>query len=44
MVRYRTLKKPASITYPRANGSMIDLHRDRGGAKAVVVFYRTAVW
>ena len=25
-------------------GRTVDFHRDRGGAKAAVVFYRSAVW
>ncbi len=29
---------------PDANGKRIRLHEDRGGAKAAVVFYRSAVW
>ena len=29
---------------PDQHGRMIDFHRDRAGAKAVVVFYRSAVW
>ena len=27
-----------------AAGPIIDLHADRGGAKAAVVFFRSAVW
>lgn len=29
---------------PDAHGRHVRLHEDRGGAKAVVVFYRSAVW
>jgi len=29
---------------PDANGRLVRFHADRGGAKAVVVFYRSAVW
>jgi hypothetical protein len=29
---------------PDAHGRVIDFHADRGDAKAVVVFYRSAVW
>ena len=29
---------------PDAFGREIDFHRDRGEAKAVVVFFRSAVW
>jgi hypothetical protein len=29
---------------PDAFGKSIAYHRDRGGAKSVVVFYRSAVW
>jgi hypothetical protein len=29
---------------PDANGEPVDLHKSRGNAKAVVVFYRSAVW
>jgi len=27
-----------------ANGELFDLHQDRGGAPAVFIFYRSAVW
>ena len=29
---------------PNQNGELIDFHADRGDSKAVVVFYRSAVW
>lgn len=29
---------------PDQNGRRVRFHADRGGAKAVVVFYRSAVW
>jgi hypothetical protein len=29
---------------PDANGRRVRLHDDRAGAKAVVVFFRSAVW
>jgi hypothetical protein len=29
---------------PDAGGRIVDLHRDRAGRPAVVVFYRSAVW
>ncbi len=29
---------------PDANGELVDLDKGRGFAKAVVVFYRSAVW
>jgi len=29
---------------PNQDGKMIDFHQDRGDSKAVVVFYRSAVW
>ena len=29
---------------PDAHGRAVDFHADRGDAKAVVVFYRSAVW
>ncbi|MDE0884174.1 MAG: hypothetical protein OSB70_01435 [Myxococcota bacterium] len=29
---------------PDANGERVRLHEDRAGAKAVVVFFRSAVW
>ena len=29
---------------PDAHGREFDFHADRGGAKAVLVFYRSAVW
>lgn len=29
---------------PDAEGRIVDLHRDRAGRPAVVVFYRSAVW
>lgn len=32
------------FTLPDANGDPVDFHADRDGARAVVVFYRSAVW
>ncbi len=32
------------FTLPDAHGHAVDFHADRGNAKAVVVFYRSAVW
>ncbi len=29
---------------PNQDGELIDFHADRGASKAVVVFYRSAVW
>lgn len=29
---------------PDANGVPLNFHRDRGGRKAVLVFYRSAIW
>ena len=29
---------------PDANGNIVHFHDDRAGAKAAVVFYRSAVW
>ena len=29
---------------PDATGELVDFHRDRGGSKAALVFYRSAVW
>jgi len=29
---------------PDAHGQLVDYHESRGGAKSVVVFYRSAVW
>ena len=29
---------------PNQNGEPVDFHADRGDAKAIVVFYRSAVW
>jgi len=29
---------------PNQDGELIDFHADRGDSKAVVVFYRSAVW
>lgn len=29
---------------PDASGRMVKLHEDRAGAKAVVLFFRSAVW
>ncbi|MDE2851224.1 MAG: hypothetical protein OXP74_11500 [Acidobacteriota bacterium] len=29
---------------PNQDGELIDFHADRGNSKAVVVFYRSAVW
>ncbi len=33
-----------SFELPDQHGRRTDFHRDRAGAKAVVVFYRSAVW
>ncbi len=32
------------FTLPNQNGDLIDFHKDRGNSKAIVVFYRSAVW
>jgi hypothetical protein len=32
------------VVLPDANGRSVDLHSDRDGRPAVVVFYRSAVW
>lgn len=32
------------FTLPNQNGELIDFHKDRGTSKAIVVFYRSAVW
>lgn len=32
------------FTLPNQNGELIDFHADRGDGKAIVVFYRSAVW
>lgn len=32
------------FTLPNQDGELIDFHADRGDAKAIVVFYRSAVW
>ena len=32
------------FTLPDAFGNTIDYHADRGSAKSVVVFFRSAVW
>ena len=32
------------FTLRSASGRMVDLHADRGDAKAAVVFFRSAVW
>lgn len=29
---------------PRASGGSVSFHQDRGGSKAAVVFFRSAVW
>lgn len=29
---------------PNQNGELVDFHADRGEGKAIVVFYRSAVW
>ena len=29
---------------PNQNGELVDFHADRGDSKAIVVFYRSAVW
>ena len=33
-----------NFTLPDASGNAIDFHQHRNGRKAVVVFYRSAVW
>ena len=37
-------EKLPGFQLPSAAGPVIDLHGHRGGAKAAVVFYRSAVW
>jgi len=32
------------IRLPDQNGRMVDLHAERGGRRALVVFYRSARW
>ncbi len=32
------------FTLPNQDGELIDFHKDRGTSKAIVVFYRSAVW
>ncbi len=32
------------LRLPDRDGRIVDLHADRGGAPAVVVFFRSAVW
>ena len=32
------------FSLPNQNGETVDFHADRGDSKAVVVFYRSAVW
>ena len=32
------------FTLPDAHGRPVSYHEDRGGAKSVVVFFRSAVW
>ena len=32
------------FTLPNQHGEPVDIHEDRAGRKAVVVFYRSAVW
>jgi hypothetical protein len=32
------------FTLPNHNGELVDFHADRGDAKSVVVFFRSAVW
>ena len=32
------------FSLPNQDGEMIDFHEDRGDAKSIVVFYRSAVW
>lgn len=32
------------FTLPNQHGEPVDFHKDRAGRKAVVVFYRSAVW
>jgi len=32
------------FSLPNQNGEMIDFHQHRGDSKAIVVFYRSAVW
>lgn len=32
------------FTLPNQDGELIDFHNDRGTSKAIVVFYRSAVW
>ena len=32
------------FTLPNQDGELVDFHADRGDSKAIVVFYRSAVW
>ena len=32
------------FSLPNQNGEMIDFHEDRGDSRAIVVFFRSAVW
>ena len=32
------------FTLPNQDGELVDFHKDRGTSKAIVVFYRSAVW
>ncbi|MBN4046777.1 hypothetical protein JYT90_00495 [bacterium AH-315-P07] len=32
------------FTLPNQDGEPIDFHKDRGGSKSIVVFYRSVVW
>jgi hypothetical protein len=32
------------FSLPNQNGELIDFHKDRGDAKSIVIFYRSAVW
>ena len=32
------------FTLPNQDGEPVDFHKDRGGAKSIVVFYRSVVW
>ena len=38
------LKATEGLGLTDANGEPVDFHKSRGNAKAVVVFYRSAVW
>lgn len=33
-----------TIELPAADGSLVNLHEDRAGSKAAVMFFRSAVW